>query len=244
MRALTTMGIGYAITRIPKKIYPFRPVEVVQTSHSIGGKRQRKRKVQSSDEEESKVMDTLPPERTQAVPQTADPNEHVFCRDKNERRKGDCMLVFLVAVTVTLRWRYPNEFTPQRYLPGNAKEVRKWYQQTLRHRTLPALAELDEIDVWIRVKDNFVTNTATTQHQGSDEWYASCVEYVAYDERDTKKCMWFNAEMYPIMLRGILLPGLLTDSFLREQLVSPDTISRINKTWVVFIPRQKNFQNF
>jgi hypothetical protein len=58
-----------------------------------------------------------------------------------------------------------------------------------------------------------VTNTAETPDQGSDAWFASCVEYVAYDERDTKACMWFNAEMYTIMLRGILLPGLVTNSF-------------------------------
>jgi hypothetical protein len=124
--------------------------------------------VESSDEEESDVIDTVPLEQTQAE----DPNGHVLCRDKNERRKGDCMLDSLVAVTFTLRRRYPNEFTPQWYSPGNAKEVRKWYQQTLRHRTLPSLAELDEIDVWVRVKDNFATNTEPTPYQGSDEWYA------------------------------------------------------------------------
>jgi hypothetical protein len=102
MRALTTMGIGYAITRIPKKYYPFRAVVIVQTSHRIGGKRQRKRKVEYTDEEDSDVMDILPPERTQVVPQTADPNRHIFCRDKNERRNGDCMLDFLIEVAVTL----------------------------------------------------------------------------------------------------------------------------------------------
>jgi hypothetical protein len=92
----------------------------------------------------------------------------------------------------------------QWYPPGNAKEVRKWYQQTFRQRTLPALAELDEIHVWIRGKDNFARNTAITPHPGSEEWCASCVEYVACDERDTKKSMWLNAEMFPVMLRGIL----------------------------------------
>jgi hypothetical protein len=100
-------------------------------------------------------MVILPPEQTQIVPQTADPNGHIFCRDKNERRNGDCMLDSLIAVAVTLLWRYPKEFTPQWYPPGNAKEVRKWYQQPLRQKTLPALAEQDEIQVWIRVKDNF-----------------------------------------------------------------------------------------
>ena len=29
MRALTTMGLGYVITRVPKKISPFRPVQVI-----------------------------------------------------------------------------------------------------------------------------------------------------------------------------------------------------------------------
>jgi ribosomal protein S3AE len=64
MRALTTMGIGYAITRVPKKIYPFRPVEIVQTTHSIGGKRKTKRKAESSDEEEFDLADILPPKNT------------------------------------------------------------------------------------------------------------------------------------------------------------------------------------
>jgi hypothetical protein len=137
--------------------------------------------VESFEDEERDIMDTLPPDQTQAVPQTADPNEHVFCRDKNERRKGECMLDSLVAVTVTLWWRYPHEFTNYWYSLGIAKEARKWCQQTLLHRTLPALAKIDEFHVWFRVKDKFITNMAITPHQGSDEWYSSCVEHVGYD---------------------------------------------------------------
>jgi hypothetical protein len=63
------------------------------------------------------------------------------------------------------------------------------------------LAVLDKSEVRTRVKDNFATNTAITPEHGSDAWYASCVEYVAYDERD------------PIMLRGILLPGIVPLGF-------------------------------
>jgi hypothetical protein len=125
MRALTTMGIGYAITRLPRIIYPFRPVDIVQTTNSIGGKRKTKRKVESSDEEETDLTNILPPQNTQMGPQTADPNEHIFCRDKNERRSGDCMVDSLVEVAVTLRWRYPKEFKSHGYPPGNAKEFRK-----------------------------------------------------------------------------------------------------------------------
>ena len=44
--------------------------------------------------------------------------------------------------------------------------------------------------------------------------------------------MWFNAEMYPIMLRDIILPGLLSDSFLKENLVSNEIMSNINMAWV------------
>ena len=91
---------------------------------------------------------------------------------------------------------------------------------------------MDAVDVWFRVRDNFLTITAPNPHQGSEEWYESCVEHVQYDERDSHKCMWFNAEMYPIMLRGIILPGLLPDSFLRSDLVSKETMSNINLTWV------------
>jgi hypothetical protein len=75
MKAFTSVGVGYAITRVPKKIMPFRPyIPGTQCIYMVGGAR--------------KSIKAL---RNRNSKSASDPNANTFVTDKDERERGNCL---------------------------------------------------------------------------------------------------------------------------------------------------------
>ena len=108
MTALTSAGIGYAITIVPKRIMPFRPyVPGTQCTYMVGGERRTIKQLRN----------------TNAKP-ASEPNSNMFVTDKDERKEGDCMPDAKIAIYCSLYWRYPEEYPPDFSFPHTGREMR------------------------------------------------------------------------------------------------------------------------
>ena len=124
MTALTSAGVGHAITRVPKRIMPLRPyVSGTQCTYMVGGGRRN-----------------IKPLRHKNPKTASEPNFNMFVTDKNEREQGDCMPDAIIAICCSLYWRYPEEFSPDYSFPHTVKAMRLWIVSKLRDKSLGLLS--------------------------------------------------------------------------------------------------------
>ena len=157
IKALTAVGVGYAITRVPMRIMPFRPyVPGNKCTYMVGGAR--------------KSIKAL---RNKKSNSTSEPNFNMFVTDKDERERGDCLPDAIFAACRFFYWRYPEEFLPDWSFPHTVKDMRMWIVSMLRDRSLGQLAGRNPDDIELILQSNIskeIENLPDIGDDGYEEW--------------------------------------------------------------------------